>query len=85
MCPRIRATWGPSQAYILPVKAIYSEDLLIIESIVTIEWTLDLFSHSFDTHDWALGTRLGRKDLRTIGEQSAVRWQRMQDPVVTIP
>ena len=41
-------------AYFLQVYAIYTEDLIVTESIVAIEQTLNLFSRSVDDHDYAL-------------------------------
>lgn len=41
-------------AYILPAYAIHTEDPTIIDSIVSIEQTLNIFARSVDTHDYAL-------------------------------
>ena len=40
--------------YVSPACAIYTEDPTIIDSIVSIEQTLNLFARSVDTHDYAL-------------------------------
>ncbi|KAL9074716.1 MAG: hypothetical protein Q9161_002085 [Pseudevernia consocians] len=40
--------------YILPAYTIYTEDLSVINSIVSIEQTLNLFARSVDTHNYAL-------------------------------
>lgn len=39
---------------IVPAYTIYAEDLTAIDSIVSIEQTLNLFARSVDTHDYAL-------------------------------
>lgn len=40
--------------YVRPAYGIYTESSLIIDNIVSIEQTLNLFSRSVDTHDYAL-------------------------------